>query len=153
MPIELTSILQCKTWSMWGKKKESVILPGWSTNQALGQPSVSLHAMSVSWADILCILKKQGGSLTAQIYSNVHLHYPGKYAGALKIFLALVSMISISRDVFSSRPCWFSANKKFVYLQKRNKSTFVSIFLSAKYNQPKIDFSFYLKKYDSCFAL
>lgn len=60
-----------------------------------------------------------------QIYSEVHLHYPGKYAGSLKTFLAVVSMIRISRDIFSRRPCWFSANKKFVYLQKRTKGTFV----------------------------
>lgn len=86
---------------MWKKKRECDTLSVWGTNQALTQPGVSLLAMSVSWADILCILKMQGVSLTEQIYSKVHLHYPGKYAGALKIFLAVVSMISISRDIFS----------------------------------------------------
>lgn len=132
MPIELTSMLQWKASSMWKKKRECGILSGWDTSQALGQHSVSLLAMSVSWADILCVLKILGGSLTEQIYSKVHLHYPGKYADILKTFLAVVSMISISRDIFSRRPCWLNASKKFVYLQKRNKGTFVSVFCVQK---------------------
>lgn len=49
------------------KSRECDILSGWGTNKALTHHSVSLLAMSVSWADILCILNMQGGSLRANL--------------------------------------------------------------------------------------
>lgn len=122
-------MLQWKAWSMWEKKRDCHILSGCGTNQVLRQHGVSLLALSVSWADIFLYFKN-----TMWVSHRVNLlkgsfTLLGKYASALKIFLALVSMISISREIFSRRPCWFSANKKFVYLQKRNKGTFVSVFV------------------------